>query len=157
MEQKAIKLSERFFETMVGRYAQAYRETGNVLSLVDTILEAITESIINSGISLKIKHDFECYFFDTSNIPNRLKISQTVEEDGMTPISFELKEGSNRFYISEKKIILEVKSGNNVRSVSLNMYINKYNPKYAIRFSTRNFGYENNIKSIPLYAAFCVK
>ena len=59
MEQKAIKLSERFFETMVGRYAQAYRETGNVLSLVDTILEAITERIMNSGISLKIKHDFD--------------------------------------------------------------------------------------------------
>ena len=37
------------------------------------------------------------------------------------------------------------------------MYINKYNPKYSIRFSTRNFGYENNIKSIPLYAAFFIK
>lgn len=117
MEQKAIKLSERFFETMVGRYAQAYRETGNVLSLVDTILEAITESIMNSGISLKIKHDFECYFFDSSNIPNRLKISQTVKEDGMTPISFELKEGSNRFQISEKKVILEVKCDNILRKV----------------------------------------
>ena len=38
-----------------------------------------------------------------------------------------------------------------------NMYINEYNPKYAIRFSTRNFGFENNIKSIPLYAVFCIK
>ena len=48
-------------------------------------------------------------------------------------------------------------SGNNVRSVSLNMYMNEYKPKYAIRFSTRNFGFENNIKSIPLYAVFCIK
>lgn len=48
-------------------------------------------------------------------------------------------------------------SGNNVRSVSLNMYMNEYKPKYAIRFSTRNFGFENNIKSIPLYAIFCIK
>lgn len=61
-------------------------------------------------------------------------------------------------YSEEDGIIpIEVKSGNNVRSVSLNMYINEYKPKYAIRFSTRNFGFENNIKSIPLYAVFCVK
>lgn len=52
---------------------------------------------------------------------------------------------------------MPAKSGNNVKSVSLNIYINKFKPKYAIRFSTRNFGFENNIKSIPLYAAFCVK
>lgn len=37
------------------------------------------------------------------------------------------------------------------------MYINEYKPKYAIRFSTRNFELEKNIKSIPLYAAFCIK
>lgn len=61
-------------------------------------------------------------------------------------------------YSDEDGIIpIEVKSGNNVKSVSLNIYINKFKPKYAIRFSTRNFGFENNIKSIPLYAAFCVK
>ena len=60
-------------------------------------------------------------------------------------------------YSEEDGIIpIEVKSGNNVRSVSLNMYINEYNPKYAIRFSTKNFGFENNIKSIQLYAVFCV-
>ena len=61
-------------------------------------------------------------------------------------------------YSQEDGIIpIEVKSGNNIKSVSLNMYINEYNPKYAIRFSTRNFGFENNIKSIPLYAVFCIK
>lgn len=155
MEQKAIQLSERFFETIVGRYAQAYRETGNVLSLVDTILEAITESIMNSGISLKIKHDFECYFFDSSNIPNRLKISQTVKEDGMTPISFELKEGSNRFQISEKKVILEVKCDNILRKVEYqakkpqelvvkDYYVNgKKKEEREITISTFNaYGYE---------------
>ena len=54
-------------------------------------------------------------------------------------------------------IPIEVKSGNNVKSVSLNMYMEEFKPKYAIRFSTRNFGFENNIKSIPLYAVFCIK
>ena len=53
-------------------------------------------------------------------------------------------------------IPIEVKSGNNVKSVSLKMYVDEFKPKYAIRFSTRNFGFENNIKSIPLYATFCI-
>ena len=28
--------------------------------------------------------------------------------------------------------------------------------KYSIRISSKNFGYENNIKSVPLYAVFCI-
>lgn len=53
-------------------------------------------------------------------------------------------------------IPVEVKSGRRVNSKSLNEYINKYHPKYSIRISTKNFGFENNIKSVPLYAAFCI-
>ena len=34
--------------------------------------------------------------------------------------------------------------------------IKKYNPDYSIRISSKNFGYENNIKSVPLYAVFCI-
>lgn len=54
-------------------------------------------------------------------------------------------------------IPIEVKSGINNKSKSLNVYIEYNKPKYAIRLSTRNFGFENNIKSIPLYATFCIK
>lgn len=54
-------------------------------------------------------------------------------------------------------IPVEVKSGRRTNSKSLNEYINKYNPKYSIRISSKNFGFENNIKSIPLYAVFCIK
>ncbi len=55
-----------------------------------------------------------------------------------------------------KVIPVEVKSKDNTKSKSLNEYINKYNPAYSIRISTKNFGFENNIKSIPLYAVFCL-
>ena len=54
-------------------------------------------------------------------------------------------------------IPIEVKAKTNTKSKSLNEYIAKYNPKYAIRLSLKNFGFENNIKSIPLYAIFCIK
>ena len=53
-------------------------------------------------------------------------------------------------------IPVEVKSGRRTNSKSLNEYIKKYNPKYSIRISSKNFGLENNIKSVPLYAVFCI-
>lgn len=53
-------------------------------------------------------------------------------------------------------IPVEVKSGLRNTSKSLKEYIMKYNPKYSIRISEKNFGFENNIKSVPLYAVFCV-
>lgn len=53
-------------------------------------------------------------------------------------------------------IPIEVKANINNNSKSLNYYMDKYKPLYAIRVSSRNFGYENNIKSIPLYATFCI-
>ena len=59
--------------------------------------------------------------------------------------------------IRDNKIIpIEVKSGENVRSYSLNSYIKKYKPLYAIRISGKNFGFEDGIKSIPLYAAYLI-
>ena len=53
-------------------------------------------------------------------------------------------------------IPVEVKAGRRTNSKSLDEYINKYNPKYSIRISQKNFGFENNIKSVPLYAVFCI-
>jgi predicted AAA+ superfamily ATPase len=52
---------------------------------------------------------------------------------------------------------VEVKSGRNVGSKSLSVYVDKYKPSHAIRISAKNFGLENGIKSVPLYAAFCIK
>ena len=63
------------------------------------------------------------------------------------------------FVLQSKKgsiIPVEVKTSNHVKSRSLTNYINEYNPKYAIRISSKNFGFKNNIKSVPLYAVFCI-
>lgn len=48
---------------------------------------------------------------------------------------------------------IEVKASDNVTSKSLKYYIERYKPEYSIRISTKNFGFQNNIKSIPLYSA----
>lgn len=52
---------------------------------------------------------------------------------------------------------LEGKSAGNVKAKSLRTFVSLYEPPYAIRVSAKNFGFENNIKSIPLYALFCLK
>lgn len=51
---------------------------------------------------------------------------------------------------------IEVKKGEHVRSRSLWQFLSKYHPYRAVRLSARNFGDENGIWSIPLYAAFCL-
>lgn len=48
---------------------------------------------------------------------------------------------------------IEVKSGSNVRANSLMAYREKYRPPYVVRMSGKNFGFENGILSVPLYAA----
>ena len=55
-----------------------------------------------------------------------------------------------------KIIPIEAKAGIHTKSKSLETYKNEYKPEYSIRISAKNFGFENNIKSIPLYAAYLI-
>ena len=56
-------------------------------------------------------------------------------------------------------IPIEVKADDNTQSKSLKVYNELYNPKYMIRISAKDFGYnkDSKIKSIPLYATFLIK
>lgn len=55
-------------------------------------------------------------------------------------------------------IPIEVKANDNTQAKSLKIYDQLYKPKYMIRISSKDFGYnpETKIKSIPLYAAFLI-
>ncbi|NLE70083.1 MAG: ATP-binding protein [Clostridiales bacterium] len=59
--------------------------------------------------------------------------------------------------LSGQLIPIEVKSADNTRAKSLKVYMDAYKPAYAIKLSAKNFGYENSIKTLPLYAAFCIQ
>lgn len=59
--------------------------------------------------------------------------------------------------IGEDIIPIEVKAKVNNRARSLVVYVERYKPSYAIRISQKNFGFENSMKSVPLYATFCIK
>jgi predicted AAA+ superfamily ATPase len=54
-------------------------------------------------------------------------------------------------------IPVEVKSSENTKSKSLKTFNEKYNPPYSIRISTKNFGLNEKIRSIPLYAVHLLK
>lgn len=71
------------------------------------------------------------------------------KNDNTAEVDFVIQQGVN-------VIPVEVKRGVNTRSRSLNMFVKQYNCPYAIRISQKNFGFENGIKSVPLYAVFCV-
>lgn len=51
---------------------------------------------------------------------------------------------------------IEVKKGLNVRSRSLNQYIQTYHPREFYRSSQKNFGKSEGIIAMPLYAVFCL-
>ena len=88
-------------------------------------------------------------------------VNTQLIRSGFRPYFWRNEKGTKEvdFVISlkSKLIPVEVKSGDNVASVSLNEYVKLFNPAYSIRISERNFGFENNIKSIPLYAVFCIQ
>ena len=72
------------------------------------------------------------------------------ESKGIAEVDFVIQDGRGDV------IPIEVKSSDHVRSKSLQQFIKTYEPAYAIRVSTKNFGFENGIKSIPLYGMFCL-
>ncbi len=72
---------------------------------------------------------------------------------------YESDRGAEIDFIIQKEgniIPIEVKSADNTKAKSLNFYMEKYSPAYAIKLSTKNFGFEEKKKIVPLYAAFCI-
>jgi len=89
---------------------------------------------------------------------NHVMISLVI--NGYIPYYWESQGKAELDFVIQRKngdiLPIEVKSSENVRSKSLIQFITKYNPPYSIRVSTKNFGFENGIKSVPLYATFCI-
>jgi len=71
------------------------------------------------------------------------------QSEGKAEVDFVLQ-------LDGRVVPVEVKKGRRNRSKSLGVFMEKYNSEYAIRISKKNFGFENNIKSVPLYAVFCI-
>lgn len=88
-------------------------------------------------------------------------IMQALVSNGISPYYWSSPGKAELDFVFQDRqgniVPLECKSADNVRSKSLKTFMALYGPPYAVRSSAKNFGYENNIKSIPLYALFCLK
>lgn len=69
--------------------------------------------------------------------------------DGRAEVDLVVEDGT------AKAVPVEVKSTENVRSKSLKVYQQRYEPVRSVRISARNFG-AGEVESIPLYAAECL-
>lgn len=120
------------------------------VGILNNILKLNIEDILSDNISLYkgvivenfvanqlVCNGFDLYYYRSNN---------TSEVDFL-------------LYTKNGIIPVEVKAENATQSKSLKLYIEKFKPKYAIRISTKDFGYDpkTNIKSIPLYATFLIK
>jgi hypothetical protein len=88
-------------------------------------------------------------------------IMQALVTNGFSPYYWSSPGKAELDFVFQDKqgniIPLEGKSADNVRAKSLRSYVSLYQPPYSVRVSAKNFGFENGIKSIPLYALFCLK
>lgn len=79
--------------------------------------------------------------------------------NGYQTYYWQSERGAEVDFIIQRKgrvIPIEVKSADNTKAKSLNEYIKAYKPDYAVKLSTKNFGFEDGKKTVPLYAAFCI-
>lgn len=86
-------------------------------------------------------------------------VNQTLIVNGYKTYYWTSDRGAEVDFVIQKDgqiIPIEVKSADNVKSKSLGVYMSQYKPSYAIKISSKNFGFENNKKTIPLYATFCI-
>ena len=145
---KAIKTPEIPLEGFVD--VDTFKLYLSDVGILNNILKLNIEDILNDNISLYkgviaenfvanqlVCNGFDLYYYRSNN---------TSEVDFL-------------LYTKYGIIPVEVKAGNATQSKSLKLYIEKFKPKYAIRVSTKDFGYDpkTNIKSIPLYATFLIK
>lgn len=120
----------------------------NDVGILTALLEIkFSDILLNNNFMFKgaIAENYVAQAFATNGITlNYWKSKNNAEIDFM-------------LYNDDGIIPVEVKADENTRAKSFNLYMEKYKPKYGIKISAKNFGYSNNIKSIPLYAVFCIE
>ncbi len=106
----------------------------DLLYMVDEINDfkgGMTENYVNVQLTI---NGYRTYYWESER---SAKVDFIIQRDGQL-------------------IPIEVKSADNTKAKSLRMYMDTYTPSYAIKLSAKNFGCEGGIKTVPMYAAFCI-
>ncbi|MDR3282290.1 MAG: ATP-binding protein [Candidatus Methanoplasma sp.] len=87
-------------------------------------------------------------------------VMQALRANGVKPYYWAPSPGREVDFVFQgsdgNAVPVEVKSSSHVRSRSLSVFAEEYGVPFSIRVSTKNFGFENKIFNVPLYAAFCL-
>ena len=87
-------------------------------------------------------------------------IMQALVANGIKPYYWTQQQKAELDFVFQDRqgniIPLEAKSAEHVRSRSLGTFSKRYDCPFSIRVSAKNFGFEDGIQSIPLYALFCL-
>lgn len=86
-------------------------------------------------------------------------VNTQLSMNGYATYYWESERGAEIDFIVQRDgqlIPIEVKAADNTKAKSLRVYMDTYQPAYAIKLSSKNFAFEDNKKIIPLYAAFCI-
>lgn len=95
--------------------------------------------------------------FKGGMVENYVQVQLSI--NGYRTYYWESERGAEVDFIIQRDgqlIPIEVKSADNTRAKSLKVYMDTYNPAYAIKLSAKNFAFEDHKKIVPLYAAFCI-
>ena len=181
------KENAKFMYSVIGSSARAkdYESALQWLSAAGVVIRC--NKVTEGNMPLKIYEDilsFKMYYSDVGllsmkvgipvnnvihdlNISDKMRgmlaenyVAQELTVLGITPYYWASDNQAEVDFVIQKEeyvIPIEVKSADNVRAKSLGIYRGKYNPKFCVRVSAKNFGFENGIKSIPLYALFAMK
>jgi predicted AAA+ superfamily ATPase len=127
-------LSFKAYMSDVGLYSA--KSNNSYISILgrtmgDTVKGALTENYV----AQELKANGHKFYYWESN--NRAELDFVIQ-------------------IENEVIPIEAKSWKGTRSQSLEIFRKKYGIEKAIRVSAKNFGYENGIKSVPLYAVWCI-
>lgn len=119
------------------------------LFLFDTGILKYMAGIDNKAIILKTDYQFKGQLtenFILQQLQEQFKIAPRYYSDKNNEIDFLLQYGT-------EIIPIEVKAGESKSAPSFKKYIANNQPKYAIRFSKRNYKKDGIITNIPLYLA----
>jgi len=165
-----------------GSNAEKYQTSIEWLLEANMLLRCALINNIQSPLSaFVVENFFKLYLSDVGLLTtlSRIKYSEIVQPDNRTFLGFLTENFVAQSFTANKIplyywnsgnraeidmvvnldagiIPVEIKSGRNVGSKSLGVYVEKFKPPYSIRISAKNFGFENNIKSVPLYAVHCI-
>jgi predicted AAA+ superfamily ATPase len=184
MPMQLAKPQTKFMYKVVeqGSNAEKYQTSIEWLLEANMLLRCSLINNIQSPLSaFVVENFFKLYLSDVGLLTtlSRIKYSEIVQSDNKTFLGFLTENFVAQMFTANKIplyywnsgnraeidmvanlaagiIPIEIKSGRNVGSKSLGVYVEKFKPPYSIRISAKNFGFENNIKSVPLYAVHCI-